>query len=126
MTVQIVGVVTNVGYSDVKDPVPAVFYAPWHQDSRSNYMNFYARTDLPPEQLINSIREVLKRIEPAMPVEDLKTMEQQIRENVFLDRMISILSAAFAVLALGPAIGIAAMRRLRARPEAARMASGQR
>jgi hypothetical protein len=32
-------------------------------------------------------------------VEDLKTLPQQVRENVFLDRMISILSAAFAVLA---------------------------
>lgn len=42
-----------------------------------------------------------------MPVEDLKTMPQQIRENVFLDRMISILSAAFAILAtLLAAVGL--------------------
>jgi ABC-type antimicrobial peptide transport system permease subunit len=32
-------------------------------------------------------------------VEDLKTMPQEIKDNVFLDRMISILSAAFAMLA---------------------------
>jgi ABC-type antimicrobial peptide transport system permease subunit len=37
----------------------------------------------------------------------LKTMPQQIRENVFLDRMISILSAAFAALAtLLAAVGL--------------------
>jgi len=35
-------------------------------------------------------------------------------------------TAAFATLALGPIAGVVAMRRLRARPEAARMASGQR
>ena len=35
-------------------------------------------------------------------------------------------TAAFALLALGPAAGFVAMRRLRARPEAARMASGHR
>jgi ABC-type antimicrobial peptide transport system permease subunit len=32
-------------------------------------------------------------------VEELKTMPQQVKENVFLDRMISILSSAFALLA---------------------------
>ena len=42
-----------------------------------------------------------------LPVEDLKTLPQQMRENVFLDRMISILSAAFALLAtLLAAIGL--------------------
>jgi predicted permease len=99
MTVQIVGVVKNVGYSDVKDPVPPVFYAPWHQDTRSNYMNFYVRSSLPPEQLITTVQATVKRLEPSMPVEDLKTFAQQIRENVFLDRMISIMSACFALLA---------------------------
>jgi MFS family permease len=35
-------------------------------------------------------------------------------------------SGAFAVLAIGPALGVVAMLRLRARPEAARMAGGRR
>jgi ABC-type antimicrobial peptide transport system permease subunit len=42
-----------------------------------------------------------------LPVENLKTMPQQVRENIFLDRMISILSASFALLAtLLAAIGL--------------------
>jgi len=57
------------------------------------------RTSLPPELLLRTIPAVLKRIDPMLPVGNLKTMPQQVRENVFLDRMISILSAAFAVLA---------------------------
>jgi predicted permease len=99
LTTLIVGLVKDVAYSSVKDTIPPVFYAPWRQNTRANYMNFYARTSLPPEQLVGQIPGMMKRIEPAMPVEDLKTMPQQIRENVFLDRMITILSAAFAVLA---------------------------
>ena len=99
LTTLIVGVVKNVGYSEVKGEIPPVFYAPWRQDTRSNFMNFYVATSLPPEQLLGTIPPVLKRLEPSMPVEDLKTMRQQIRENIFLDRMISIMSAAFAILA---------------------------
>jgi ABC-type antimicrobial peptide transport system permease subunit len=41
----------------------------------------------------------MKRIDPAVPVEELKTMRQVVTENVFLDRMISILCSAFALLA---------------------------
>jgi ABC-type antimicrobial peptide transport system permease subunit len=49
----------------------------------------------------------MKQIDPMLPVEDLKAMPQQIRENVFMDRMISILSAAFATLAtLLAAVGL--------------------
>jgi ABC-type antimicrobial peptide transport system permease subunit len=99
LTTLIVGLVRNVGYSDVKDAIPPVFYLPWKQNTRASYMNFYVKSALPPEQLLGSIRETMKRIDPSLPVEDLKTMPQQIRENIFLDRMISILSAAFAILA---------------------------
>ncbi len=41
----------------------------------------------------------MARLDPNLPVDGLKTLEQQVRENVFLDRMISTLAAAFAVLA---------------------------
>ena len=70
-------------------------------------MYFYVRTRLPSDQLLAAVPQMMKRIDPTLPVEDLKTMPQQLRENVFLDRMISILSAAFALLAtLLAAVGL--------------------
>ena len=48
-----------------------------------------------------------RALDPNLPVENPKTMAQQVRENVFLDRMISTLSAGFAVLAtLLAAVGL--------------------
>jgi predicted permease len=96
--IQIVGVVPDVKYSDVKLPVPPVFYTPWRQDTHVGGLNFYVRSGQP-ETALRALPGVLKKIDPGLPMEDLKTMPQQIRENVFLDRMISILSATFAVLA---------------------------
>ena len=95
----IVGVVPNFGYSSVKDTVPPVFYTPWRQNTGISSMHFYVRTSLPPEQLLPQIPALLKRLEPSLPVEELRTMPQQVRENIFLDRMISTLSASFALLA---------------------------
>jgi predicted permease len=99
LNIQIIGLVQNAKYSDVKDTIPPVFFTPWRQDSHVGSINFYVRTTLPLAQLVHAIPAAIKGIDPGLPVEDLKAMPQQVRENVFLDRMISILSAAFAFLA---------------------------
>ncbi|MES2521552.1 MAG: ABC transporter permease [Gemmatimonadota bacterium] len=99
LNVQIVGLMKNAKYNDVKDTIPPLIFLPWRQNSSTGNLNFYVRSSLPPEQLLTTIPAVLKRIDPNVPIENVKTMPQQIRENVFLDRMISILSASFAVLA---------------------------
>ena len=49
----------------------------------------------------------MARLDPNLPVENLKTLPQQVQENVFLDRMISTLAGAFAALAtLLAAVGL--------------------
>jgi predicted permease len=106
MNIQIVGVVPDIKYSDVKLPVPPVFYLPWRQDTHISGMYFYVRSARP-EAVLPEIRQAVKAIDPGLPVAELKTMPQQVRDNVFLDRMISTMSATFAVLAtLLAAIGL--------------------
>jgi predicted permease len=106
MNVRVVGVVPDVKYSQVKDTVPPVYYVPWRQDAHNPSMSFFVRT----ARSQAALREIpigIKRIDPGIPVEDLRTMPEQIRENVFLDRMISLLCAAFAALAtLLAAVGL--------------------
>jgi predicted permease len=98
LELQIVGVMKDAAYSDVKDTIPPQFFIPWRQGAVSR-MNFYVRTNGDPLQLLRNIPNVVRRIDPNLPIENLKTMPQQVKENVFLDRMISILATAFAVLA---------------------------
>jgi ABC-type antimicrobial peptide transport system permease subunit len=107
LDMQIVGLVQNAKYNSVKDEIPPVFYTPYRQDPRVGFMNFYVRSALPPEQVLRSVPTVIARLDPNLPVDELKTLPQQVRENIFLDRMISTLSASFAVLAtLLAAIGL--------------------
>ena len=104
---EIIGVIPNVKYSEVKQDIPPVFFVPVRQDTTLGSVNFYVRTSQEPGQLLKVVPEVVKRLDPNLPVEGLKTMPQQVRENIFLDRMISTLSAGFALLAtLLAAIGL--------------------
>jgi len=107
LNIEIVGLVQDAKYSDVKDPVPPLYFLPWRQDGNTRSMNFYVRSALPPEQQLHAITALIQRLAPTVPVDDLKTMPQQIRDNVFLDRLISILSTVFAGLAtLLAAVGL--------------------
>ncbi len=107
LDMQIVGVVQNAKYSQVKDAVPPLFYTPYKQDSTVGFMTFYVRSSLPAKQLFKLIPSTVAKLDPQLPVEDLKTLDQQIKENVSLDRLISILAAAFAALAtLLAAVGL--------------------
>jgi predicted permease len=99
LDIEIVAVVQNAKYSEVKDEVPPVFFRPYRQSERVGSMDFYVRASGDPAPLLRAIPGVIARLDPNLPVEGLKTMPQQVRENVFLDRMISTLSAAFALLA---------------------------
>ncbi len=99
LDVQIVGLARDAKYSMVKDAIPPQFFLPYRQNVRTGSMNFYVRSKAAPEPVLAAIPQVVARLDPNLPVEGLKTMEQQVRENVFVDRILSILSSAFAVLA---------------------------
>lgn len=110
LNIQIVGFVKDAKYSQVKDSVPPVFYTPWRQDGSVSALYFYVQTSLPPAEILRGINATMRKLDPTVPVEDLKTMPQQVKENVFLDRMISTLAASFAVLAtLLAAVGLYGM-----------------
>src|SRR6185436_7282462 len=90
-----------------KQEIPPLFFRPYRQMERVGSNCFYVRTSGDAAQLLRSIPAVMARLDPNLPLEDLKTMPQQVRENVFMDRMISTLSAAFAFLAtLLAAVGL--------------------
>ena len=104
---EIVGLVRDAKYSEVKDAIPPLFFRPYRQSERVGAMTFYVRTSGAPEQIIQTIQRLVASVDSNLPVENLRTMEQQVRDNVFLDRMISTMSAGFAVLAtLLAAVGL--------------------
>jgi predicted permease len=107
LDITIIGLVRDAKYSEVKDTIPPVFVRPYKQVGRVNSLSFYVRSSLPPVQILRAIPAAMKQVDPNIPIEELKLVPQQVEENVFLDRMITTLSASFAVLAtLLAAVGL--------------------
>lgn len=99
LNVEIIGLMKDAKYSEVKDEIPPQYFLAWRQDSTVGSLNFYVRSSMAPEQLLQSIPKLIAKLDANLPVEDLRTLPQQVNQNVFMDRMISTLSAAFAILA---------------------------
>jgi hypothetical protein len=107
LNIEIIGLVKDSKYSEVKQTIPPVYVLPYKQFGRVGSINFYVRSSLPSDQVLRAINGMMKTLDPNIPLEGLKTMPQQVKENVFLDRMIGTMSASFAMLAtLLAAVGL--------------------
>ena len=107
LDIEIVGFVQDAKYSEVKGEIPPVFVIPYSQDKGIGSASFYVRTSLDQAAILPAIPKILAELDPNLPVVNLKTMTQQVRENVFLDRFISVLATSFACLAtLLAAVGL--------------------
>jgi predicted permease len=99
LDLEIVGIVGNARYSRVRTTPPPIFYTPYRQNAQGRDVSFYVRTTREPESVLGAVRETMRRIDPNLPLVNLRTMPDQIRQNITQDRFISTLATTFAALA---------------------------
>ena len=97
--IEIVGVAKDAKYADMRAATPRAFYMPYRQIQRQDDLYFYLRTAIEPRQIAEQIRRVVAGLDANLPIRDLKTMQNQIEENLFAERLLSSLTAWFAGLA---------------------------
>jgi predicted permease len=104
---EIVGVVADANYATMRETPPATFYTPLPQTRFWYVVHFYLRTAVPPENTIPLIHREVAALDPNLPIGQMKTMEMQLEENMFAERILSYLAATFAGLAtLLAAVGL--------------------
>ena len=109
LDIEIVGLVRDARYDSVKLAPPPQFYLPYRQ-SEIGALTFYARSAGDAGQLRPAILALVAAADPNLPVDRLRTMDEQIWDNVTTDRVLATLSSWFAALAtLLAAIGLYAV-----------------
>ena len=110
LNMEIIGLVKNAKYSEVKKETPPLYFTPYRQMESIGNISFYVRGAMDSKRLMSMVQPLVARHDANLPVEDLRTLEQTVHNNVAVDRMISVLSAAFAILAtILAAIGLYAV-----------------
>jgi predicted permease len=104
--IQIVGVVRDARYVNLGESQHMAAYFPYAQ--RIQYFgNFTVRSSVPPAVLVPAVRRAIAEINPDIAVANVVPLTDQVRGSVSTQRLIGILSAFFAGLAVFlAAIGI--------------------
>jgi predicted permease len=104
---QIVGVVRDAQAVSLRNEPLRFVYVPYRQADDVTALTFYVRTNAGAPSPAAAAREAVLRVDPALPVYDMKTMDAQVGESLFIDRMVALLSVAFGILAtLLAAVGL--------------------
>ena len=94
----VVGVVTNVKYAGLNRPDEGAVYWPMPLDSRERFL--LVRTAADPETTVPSIRQVVRRLDPEIPLSGVTTIDDLVAQSLEAPRSLAALVGAFAIVAL--------------------------
>ncbi len=97
--IEIVGLVRDAKLNNVRETIPRFVYIPYAQYQDLSGLVFYVRTDRDAVAAAGAVRAAVREIDAGLPPTDLRTMEQTIDEQLFVDRIVGLLATAFGLLA---------------------------
>jgi putative ABC transport system permease protein len=95
----IVGVVRSAESVSVGEKPNAMIYLPFIQRKRQ-YATFYIQTGVPPKQVFEQVRRVVRGINPGLPIDSLGTFADQINGDIAMPHLLAVLSVSFGFLAV--------------------------
>jgi ABC-type antimicrobial peptide transport system permease subunit len=105
--IQIVGISADTRYQNLRDPAPPLFFLPYVQQQASGGMAYQIRMRTRPEAVLDQLRGVVERVDPNLPLVNVRTEEQQVDADLVQERMFMTLTSGFGLLALALAcVGI--------------------
>src|SRR5439155_5277126 len=97
--IETIGVVKHAKYTGVRDDIPRQVFFAFMENDFAGSVVMYVRTASPPDAAFGSIRQVMRQLDPNVPMYNMRTMEAQLDQSLLNDRLVATLSAAFGVLA---------------------------
>jgi putative ABC transport system permease protein len=97
--IEIVGVVKDTRTLQLNSAPPRFVYIPYSQDEGVTQLTFIVRAAGDPGAAAAAVRQAVERLDPNLPIFDMKTMSAQVSESLYVERMVAALSVAFGALA---------------------------
>ena len=103
--IEIVGVVADTKYEDLRTGVAPTVFVPLAQNQHLvevtyGAVTFEVRATGHPQDLVPALREVVKALDPILPVSNVRTQVEQIDQILSQERLFAKLSSFFGLLAL--------------------------
>jgi predicted permease len=98
--VEIIGVVADISYRGVREDWEQAYFPLGSGEAFYQGANFYVRVQGPSEAGFSSIRTILRSADATLPINYLRTLDEQVSRSLNAERMLAALSGSFGALAL--------------------------
>jgi putative ABC transport system permease protein len=106
-TYEIVGVVADAKYYEIREPTPRTVYLSAFQDGKVVAHNFVLRTNIDPTAVAGDVRRSVHAVLAGVPVARMTALSDQVDATIVTERLIAALSELFGGLgSLLAAIGL--------------------
>jgi predicted permease len=99
LDIEIVGLVRDAKYDEVREPAPPQFVTPYRQVDTAS-LTFYVRSNANTPAVLRAIPATVRTLDANIPIRNLRTMEEQIQYDTSGYRALTTMSSAFAGLAV--------------------------
>jgi predicted permease len=96
---RVVGVIADIKYQGLDAPANGSIYLPW-EELPASVSYLVVRTEGAPAQSAAAVREVVREMEPSMPVPSIRPLEDEMRRSIAERRLRVVPALGFAALAL--------------------------
>jgi predicted permease len=97
-TMEIVGVMSDFSYRGLRDNTEQAYF-PFYEGEHP-FGTFYVRVRGNPEPSLESLRVIVRRAAPNLPMTDFRTLNEQVHRSLNAERMSATLSGTFSTIAL--------------------------
>jgi predicted permease len=94
--VPVIGVVETFSYRGLRDESEQAFFPVFDEAGGQ----FYVRARSTPEEAVHAIRAVVGNADPTLPINSLRTVDDQVSRSLNTEQILAALSTAFGALAL--------------------------
>jgi predicted permease len=98
--IEIVGVCGDTLYGDLHGAPPPQLFIPYLQQTQVRRLTYQIRTLTQPEAIVPALRRVVHAADPALPLVNVRTQQDQIDSDLADQRLLVSLTSAFGLLAL--------------------------
>jgi predicted permease len=96
--IEIVGVMSNFSYRGLREESEQVYFPFFEGEGAGG--TFYVRVRGTPESSFPLLRAIVHGADPALPMTDLRTLDQQLTRSLNTEHMLATLSGSFSTLAM--------------------------
>jgi predicted permease len=99
LDIQIIGVVGDTKYENMRDEIPYELYVPSDQQTFANGGTVYVRAQGDPLHLFGTLRAAVRGVDGSVPMDNMRTLRDQMEISLLSERLLATLSSVFGGLA---------------------------